>query len=217
MSKQSLQANHKRKKFIPSMINFLKTQATKIVLTNLFGSKGENDVLCLPWWNLAVWRSYREVSNASELKECRQDVGIVADGAEDVSVLPHRTLAKVEFACGRDVQKYRQSSPGQSHFRICTWSHMCSKLIIIIITIIIIIIIELKGTIRDFFTISSLRGNCLQHTCSCGPGAIVYKLCATDGALIMCNMSCATWCKGTAQLLSLTELKSHLFELYIIG
>ena len=27
----------------------------------------------------------------------------------------------------------------------------------------------------------------------------------------------ATWCEGTAQLLSLTELKSHLFELYFIG
>ena len=27
----------------------------------------------------------------------------------------------------------------------------------------------------------------------------------------------ATWYKGTAQLLSLTELKSHLFELYFVG
>ena len=27
----------------------------------------------------------------------------------------------------------------------------------------------------------------------------------------------ASWYKGTAQLLSLTELKSHLFELYFIG
>ena len=27
----------------------------------------------------------------------------------------------------------------------------------------------------------------------------------------------ATWCKGTARLLSLTELKSHLFELNFIG
>ena len=26
----------------------------------------------------------------------------------------------------------------------------------------------------------------------------------------------ATWYEGTAQLLSLTELKSHLFELYVI-
>ena len=27
----------------------------------------------------------------------------------------------------------------------------------------------------------------------------------------------ATWYEGTVQLLSLTELKSHLFELYFIG
>ena len=27
----------------------------------------------------------------------------------------------------------------------------------------------------------------------------------------------ATWCERTAQLLSLTELKSHLFELYFVG
>ena len=30
-------------------------------------------------------------------------------------------------------------------------------------------------------------------------------------------MLSATWYEGTAQLLSLTELKSHLFELYFIG
>ena len=28
-------------------------------------------------------------------------------------------------------------------------------------------------------------------------------------------MQCATWYEGTAQLLSLTELKSHLFQLYL--
>ena len=32
---------------------------------------------------------------------------------------------------------------------------------------------------------------------------------ATNLALIMCSMSCATWYKGTAQLLSLTEFKIH--------
>ena len=32
-----------------------------------------------------------------------------------------------------------------------------------------------------------------------------------------CNMSCATWYKGTAQLLSLTEFKPHLYLLYFIG
>ena len=33
----------------------------------------------------------------------------------------------------------------------------------------------------------------------------------------MCNMLCATWYEGTAQLLSLTELKSHFFQLHFIG
>ena len=56
--------------------------------------------------------------------------------------------------------------------------------------------------------------NCLQHAHSSGPGAIVCKLCATHRALITCNLQCATWYEGTAQLLSLTELKSHLFQLY---
>ena len=28
---------------------------------------------------------------------------------------------------------------------------------------------------------------------------------------------CATWYEGTAQLLSLTDFESHLFQLYFIG
>ena len=43
--------------------------------------------------------------------------------------------------------------------------------------------------------------NCLQHVCSSGQAP-------AHCALIM---SCATWCEGTVQRLSLTELKSHLF------
>ena len=58
--------------------------------------------------------------------------------------------------------------------------------------------------------------NCLQHVRSCGQGAIACKSRATHRALalITCNMSCAAWYEGTAQLLSLTELKSHLFQLF---
>ena len=37
------------------------------------------------------------------------------------------------------------------------------------------------------------------------------KSCAAHTAFITCNLQCATWYEGTAQLLSLTELKSHLF------
>ena len=38
--------------------------------------------------------------------------------------------------------------------------------------------------------------------------------CANHVQHIERNISCATWYEGTAQL---TELKSHLFELYFIG
>ena len=77
----------------------------------------------------------------------------------------------------------------------------------------IIIIIASKGAIRDFFTISSLRGepsptptvkwlgcNHVQITCSTWSAYYVQHV-----------VFCGTWYKGTAQLLSLTEFKSHLF------
>ena len=57
----------------------------------------------------------------------------------------------------------------------------------------VIIMIPLKGAIQDFC-----------------PGAIVCKSHATYQALVMCNMLSAMWYDGPAQLLSLTELKSHL-------
>ena len=53
--------------------------------------------------------------------------------------------------------------------------------------------------------------NCLQHVHLSGQGKIVCKSSATHWVLVTCNMSCASWYKGTAQLLSLTELKLHLF------
>ena len=59
--------------------------------------------------------------------------------------------------------------------------------------------------------------NCLQHVCSSDPGAIVCKSRAIHWAFIVCNMLYATWYKGTAQLLSLTEFKSPFFLLYFIG
>ena len=34
--------------------------------------------------------------------------------------------------------------------------------------------------------------------------------------IIIINISCATWCEGTAQLLSVTELKLHLFDFFFI-
>ena len=86
-----------------------------------------------------------------------------------------------------------------------------------IIIIIIVIIIAFKGAIRDFLQSPHCAANCLQHARSSGPGAIVCKSRAAHPALITCNMSCATWYEGTAQLLSSADFKSHLFELYFIG
>ena len=70
-----------------------------------------------------------------------------------------------------------------------------------------------------FFTISSLHRE-LSPTRT-------LKWLGRNRVQIMCNTFSAyhvqhvlirgTWYEGTAQLLSLTELKSHLFELYFIG
>ena len=71
-------------------------------------------------------------------------------------------------------------------------------------------IIELKGVIGYFYILH------FTYPLSV-PGAIVCQSRAAHPALITYNMPRATWYEGTAQLLSLTELKSHLFELYFIG
>ena len=63
-------------------------------------------------------------------------------------------------------------------------------------------------------TVSSLShwaANCLQHVYSSGQSAIMCKPYATHWALITCSTSFAMWCEGTAQLLSLTKLRSQLF------
>ena len=80
----------------------------------------------------------------------------------------------------------------------------------------IIIIIAFKGAIRDFLHSPHSAANCLQHVRSSGQGAIVCKSRATHRALITCKcMLRVTWYGGTTQLLSLTELKSDLSELFI--
>ena len=83
-------------------------------------------------------------------------------------------------------------------------------------TLLIIIIIAFKGAIRDFLHSPHSAVNCLQHIRSSGPGATnhVQHIERLSRASVMLR---ATWYEGTAQLLSLTELKSHLFELYFIG
>ena len=92
------------------------------------------------------------------------------------------------------------------------------RTIIIVIIIIIIIIIAFKGAIRDFLQSSSAprtvsntyaqvarAQSCANH---------VQHIERLSRASVMLR---ATRYKGTAQLLSLTELQSHLFELYFIG
>ena len=77
------------------------------------------------------------------------------------------------------------------------------------IIIIIFIIMALKSTIRVCLQSPHCAANCLQHARSSGRGAIVCKSRATHPALIT-YMSFATWYEGIAQLLTLTEFKSHL-------
>ena len=64
---------------------------------------------------------------------------------------------------------------------------------------------------RFFLQSAHCAENCLQHVRSSGQDTIVCKSRATRQALITCNMPCVTWYEGTAQPLSLTEFKLHLF------
>ena len=70
-----------------------------------------------------------------------------------------------------------------------------------------------------FFTISSLHQE-PSPTCTLKwPGRNCVQItCNTSSAFqVLYVMLHATWYEETAQLLSLTELKLHLFELYLIG
>ena len=68
-----------------------------------------------------------------------------------------------------------------------------------------IVLITLKGAIQDFNTISSLHRKLSPKSCAAHWAHIAYK------------MLCTLWYKGTVYLLSLTEMKSHLFKLHFIG
>ena len=94
-------------------------------------------------------------------------------------------------------------------------------IIMIIITIIImmmimmmmmmrmIIIIAFKGAIRDCLQ-SHCVANILQHIHSSGPGT-------STAYHVQHVVLRATWYEEKAQLLRLTEFKSHLFEFYFKG
>ena len=105
----------------------------------------------------------------------------------------------------------KRRAPHRGHRQLCG-SYCC--LLIVLIIIMRIRIIALKSAVRYFSQSPHCAADCLQHVHSSGRGAIVCKSRATLRARITCNMSCATWYEGTAQLLSFTDFKSHLFNLF---
>ena len=84
----------------------------------------------------------------------------------------------------------------------------------IIIIIIIIIIITFKGAIRDFLQSPHSAANCLQHVRTLKWPGHVQHIERLSRASVMLR---ATWYEGTAQLLSLTELKSHLLSFILLA
>ena len=106
-------------------------------------------------------------------------------------------------------------SPNQPPFFFLPFRsvHAPLEVSVVIITSchLIMIMIALTGANRDFLqflTAPRTDSNTHVQLTRCNH---VCKSCTTHRALITCNTSCATWCEGAAQLLSLTELKSHLF------
>ena len=82
--------------------------------------------------------------------------------------------------------------------------------------IITIIIIVLKGTSQDFSQSPHCTVNCLQHVHSSGQVTIMCKSHAPHPVLITCSVLCATWYKGTAQLLSLTAFNPFPARVYAV-
>ena len=70
-----------------------------------------------------------------------------------------------------------------------------------------------KGAIWDLWQSPHCAVNRPQHTRSSGPGTIMYKSRALSTYHVLHFTLHARWYEGTAQLLSVTEFKSHLFEL----
>ena len=82
----------------------------------------------------------------------------------------------------------------------------------------IIIIIALKGAVRDFYNLLTAPRTVLNTDAQ----VVRAQTCVNhvqhiEGALITCNLHFSTWYERTAQILSLAEFKSHLFQLYFIG
>ena len=71
------------------------------------------------------------------------------------------------------------------------------------------IITAFKGAIRDFLQSPHCAANCLQH--------VLITFNTSSAYHVQHVVLRATWYEGIAQLLNLTEFKSHLVELYFIG
>ena len=100
-----------------------------------------------------------------------------------------------------------------------SWKKMMMMMMMIIIIIIIIIIKALKGAIRDFLQSPHCAANYFKQVRSRGPVCNRVQItCNTSSAYHVQHVVLrAMWYEETARLLSLTELKSHLFQLYFIG
>ena len=108
-----------------------------------------------------------------------------------------------------------------SHLRAsCSWQR-CSRCPAVIMSVLhehIIIKIAFKCAIRDFLQSPHSTANCVQQLRSSGRDATMCKSHATHRALITnrCHV-CATWYEVTAQLFSLTELKSHYLSFILLA
>ena len=92
-------------------------------------------------------------------------------------------------------------------------------MIVIIVIIIIMIIITFTDAIRDFLQSPHCAVSCLQHVHSSWPGRNRMQItCNTSSSChVQYIVLYATWYEGTAQLLSLIELKSHLLSFILLA
>ena len=90
--------------------------------------------------------------------------------------------------------------------------------VVVAAVVVVVVIIALKGANRNFYNLFTApqtvsdRYSQVARTQSCA-NHVQHIECLPRATCVQR----ATWYEGTAQLSSLTEIKSHLFELYLIG
>ena len=90
---------------------------------------------------------------------------------------------------------------------------MMMMMMIVMIIVIIIIIIAFKRAIRDFQNLLTAPAPTIKW-----PGRNRMQItCNTPNASQVQHVLHVTWYERTAQLLSLTEFKPHLFSLYLLA